>query len=143
GRKPFLLIGLTLYPLIYGLMWIFDDYPWIIFAIYSVPLYAIKVPTANAIMSDLTSEKERARGMSLITLEQTITMNSGVILFCYVADIAQQGIRIIPLFPVTFGIVAIIIALFFIKETNQKHLSFQKLKRETKTTAIEGLEHSD
>lgn len=129
GRKPFIILAIAFYPLIYSLMFFFSNHPWAMFSFYLYPLYALKVPTANTIMSDLTSEDERARGMSLITIEQIFAGNLGAIIGASVADhfpgdwiprFVPEGIFIIPLFPVILGTVALIMAIFFIKETNPK-----------------------
>ena len=122
GRKPVFLFALFMYPLMYGLMFALAQYPPAIFVIYLYPLYALKVPTSNAIMSDITAEDERARGMSLIQFEQIIFANTGAFLACFVADVVPQGLFIIPIFPLSLGIVAVIVAFLIMKETDKKLL---------------------
>jgi MFS family permease len=125
GRKPFLLLSFALYPLMNGLMFFFsfwNQYPWVIFGFYCIPLYALKVPTANAIMSDLTTESERARGMSLVQFEQIFSLNIGGMLGSLIADYTSKGIKIAPIFPMALGIIAFILAFIFLKETNQNYL---------------------
>ncbi|NHK29748.1 MAG: MFS transporter [Asgard group archaeon] len=136
GRKPFLLLSITFYPVIYSLMFFFSNHPWPMFIFYLYPLYALKVPTANTIMSDLTSENERARGMSLISIEQLFAGNLGAIIAALIADrfpgdwiprFVPKGIYVIPLFPMIFGIIALVLAIFLIKETNPKAIE-KKIK---------------
>jgi MFS family permease len=129
GRKPFLLIAISFYPLIYSLMFFFSNRPWPMFIFYLYPLYALKVPTANTIMSDLTTEDERTRGMSLISIEQIFAGNLGAIIGAVVVDhfpgdliprFIPKGIYVIPLFPMIFGIIALVLAIVLIKETNPR-----------------------
>ena len=126
GRKPVLIFALAMYPLIYGLMYALASYKVAIFILYLYPLYALKVPTANAIMSDLTEENERARGMSLVQFEQILFGNTGAFLACFIADIVPQELLIIPLFPLGFGVLAVILAIIILKETDKKILMKKK-----------------
>jgi DHA1 family multidrug resistance protein-like MFS transporter len=122
GRRPVFLAAMIGYPIIYLTIYLLSG-SWIaIFIIYSYPLYALRNPSANAIMSDLTDEKERSRGMSLLSFEQSIFLNSGSFIGAYIADISSQGILILPIFPVAFGVITVILAFFFMKETNRKLL---------------------
>ncbi|MBN1328788.1 MAG: MFS transporter [Candidatus Heimdallarchaeota archaeon] len=134
GRKPFFIIAVIMYPIIYSLMFFLSGFKWAIFIIYLYPLYALKNPTANAIMSDITATNERARGMSLISIEQIIAGNLGAILGCYIADIfptdlapkfLSDGIFTAPFFPMVFGVIASIIAIKVIKETNSKTIAMK------------------
>ncbi len=122
GRRPVLLISIIAYPIIFLFMYIFSSYWVVIFIFYSYPLYAMKIPTANAIMSDVTTSKERARGMSLLQFENTIFMYLGAFLGAFIADVSPDGLLTLPLFPLTFGAIAFVLAIFFIKETNKKLL---------------------
>ncbi|MFW9924940.1 MAG: MFS transporter [Candidatus Thorarchaeota archaeon] len=122
GRKPFLIIGLIAYPIIYGMMYIFSGYWVAIFVIYNYPLYAIKVPAVNTIISDHTSEKERSRGLSLGNFEQIIMATIGGLIAALIADNISLGIFTFPLFPVVFGAIATILAIFFVKESNKEFL---------------------
>lgn len=130
GRKPVFLVAIITYPILYGLMYALSSFRIAMFILYLYPLYALKVPTSNAIMSDLTEENERARGMSLIQFEQIIFANAGAFLACFIADIAPQELLIIPLFPLSFGIVAVIVAFLIMKETDKKILLQRKVKSE-------------
>jgi MFS family permease len=132
GRKPILIFSILCYPILYTLMFFLSSHPWALFAIYLYPLYALKVPTANTIMADLTSENERGRGMSLIQIEQILFGNLGAILGCYIADIfpgdiiprfVPEGIYIIPIFPMILGFIALILSIFLVKESNPKILA--------------------
>ena len=132
GRKPILIFSILCYPILYTFMFFFSSHPWALFAIYLYPLYALKVPTANTIMADLTSDNERGRGMSLVQIEQIVFGNLGAILGCYIADIfpgdliprfIPEGIYIIPLFPMVLGFIALILSIFLIKESNPKVLA--------------------
>ena len=87
GRKPIFIFSIAAYPILYTLMFTLSEHPWALFGIYLYPLYALKVPTANTVMADLTAENERGRGMSLINIEQIIFANLGAIFGCYIADI--------------------------------------------------------
>ncbi len=122
GRRPVFLIAMIGYPIIYLLIYLFSGYWYAIFIIYSYPLYALRNPSANAIMSDLTNEKERSRGMSLLSFEQSIFLNTGSFLGAYIADIYSKGILILPVFPLGFGIIALVVAVVSMKETNKKLL---------------------
>jgi MFS family permease len=134
GRKPFLVFSILMYPIVYSSMWIFSSFPWAVFAIYLFPLYAIKVPTSYAIISDLTKENERARGMSLIQYEQIFTQNIGAIIACVIADFVPSGIFIIPVFPIVFGIVSLLVAIFLVEETNKKFID-RKTEEKRKLSA--------
>ncbi len=123
GRKPIFLVSLIGYPIIYSLIYLLSG-SWIaVFIIYSYPLYALRNPSANAIMSDLTDEKERSRGMSLLSFEQSIFLNTGSFLGALIADISSKGILVLPIFPMSFSVVAVILAFFLMKETNKKLLN--------------------
>ncbi|MBY9000852.1 MAG: MFS transporter [Candidatus Heimdallarchaeota archaeon] len=122
GRRPVLLVAIVAYPVLFLFMYLFSNNWVIIFIIYSYPLYALKNPTANAIMSDVTKSKERARGMSLLQFENTIFIYLGAFLGAFIADISPDGLLTLPLFPLSFGIIASVLAIFIIKETNKKLL---------------------
>ncbi len=130
GRRPIFLVAIITYPILYGLIFALISFPIAMFILYLYPLYALKVPASNAIMSDLTTEDERARGMSLIQFEQIIFANSGAFLACFIADISAQGIFIIPIFPFAFGIIAVIVSFLIMKETDKKLLLQRKGKSE-------------
>ena len=133
GRKPFLIIAFIAYPVIYGLMFLLSNYWIAIFIVYNYPLYAIKVPAANTIMSDHTNEKERSRGLSLIYFEQIIMASAGGLIAAAIADNIEMGIRIFPLFPVTFGLIALLFAILFVKESNEE---FLKIKKENEKMVV-------
>ncbi|HUT79650.1 MAG TPA: MFS transporter [Candidatus Bathyarchaeia archaeon] len=144
GRKPFFILAVIMYPVIYSLMFFLTGFKWAIFIIYLYPLYALKVPTSNAIMSDITATNERARGMSLISIEQIFAGNIGAILGCYIADIfptdlapkfLSDGIFTAPFFPMVFGVIASIIAIKVIKETNTKTIAM-KIANEKKNNSV-------
>ena len=122
GRRPVLLIALVAYPILFLLMYLFSAYWVIIFILYSYPLYALKIPTSNVIMSDVTKPKERARGMSLLQFENTIFMYLGAFLGAFIADVSPMGLLTLPLFPLVSGAIAFVLAIFIIKETNKKLL---------------------
>ncbi|NHJ47509.1 MAG: MFS transporter [Asgard group archaeon] len=137
SRKRAFIVALTAYPILYSLMFFLSDYPWVLFALYLYPLYALKVPTSNTIMADLTVENERGRGMSLLQIEQILFGNLGALLGCYISDVfpgdlipkfVPEGIFVIPIFPFIFGIIAVILSFFLIKETNPKFLDMEKKK---------------
>ncbi|MHA1124113.1 MAG: MFS transporter [Candidatus Heimdallarchaeota archaeon] len=132
SRKKVFIFSIMVYPILYSLMFFLSSYPWVLFSIYLYPLYALKMPTANTIMADLTTDNERGRGMSLLQIEQVLFGNLGALLGCYIADVFPTGwfptfvpesIYIIPLFPLILGIIALIISFFAIKETNPKILA--------------------
>ncbi len=120
GRRPVLLVAIAAYPILFLFMYLFSDYWVIIFIFYSYPLYALKIPAANVIMSDVTKPKERARGMSLLQFQNTIFIYLGAFLGAFIADISPNGLLTLPLFPLSFGAVAFVLAIFIIKETNKK-----------------------
>ena len=122
GRRPVLLIALVAFPILFLLMYLFSAYWVIIFILYSYPLYALRIPTANVIMSDVTKPKERARGMSLLQFENTIFMYIGAFLGAFIADVSPMGLLTLPLFPLVSGAIAFVLAIFIIKETNKKLL---------------------
>ncbi|MHA1346129.1 MAG: MFS transporter [Candidatus Heimdallarchaeaceae archaeon] len=122
GRRPVLLIAFVAYPILFLFMYLFSNYWIIIFILYSYPLYATKIPTANAIISDVTNSKERARGMSLLQFENIIFLYLGAFLGAFIADVSPNGLLTLPLFPLTFGAIAFILTIFIIKETNKKLL---------------------
>ncbi len=122
GRRPVLLVAMLTYPILFALIFGFSNFWIAIFILYCYPLYALRNPTANAIMSDLTSTKERARGMSLLSFQNTIFLYLGSYLGSFIADISARGLYIFPIFPIAFGAVAFILVFFFIKETNVKLL---------------------
>jgi MFS family permease len=122
GRRPVLLIAIAAYPILFLFMYLFSDYWIIIFLLYSYPLYALKIPAANVIMSDVTKPKERARGMSLLQFQNTIFIYIGAFLGAFIADVSPMGLLTLPLFPLSFGAIAFVLAIFMIKETNKKLL---------------------
>ncbi|MCF2142948.1 MAG: MFS transporter [Candidatus Heimdallarchaeota archaeon] len=132
SRKRVFIFSILAYPIVYTLTFTLSMYPIALFIVYLYPLYALKVPTANTIMADLTKENERGRGMSLIQMEQVFFGNIGAIFGCYIADIfpgtilpkyIPEGIFVIPLFPIFFGLLALLLAFFLIKETNPRYLA--------------------
>ncbi|MHA2255440.1 MAG: MFS transporter [Candidatus Heimdallarchaeaceae archaeon] len=122
GRRPVLLVAMLAYPILFTLIFVLSNYWIAVFILYCYPLYALRNPTANAIMSDLTNTKERARGMSLLSFQNTIFLYLGSYLGAFIADISSQGLYIFPVFPIAFGAVALVLVFFFIKETNAKLL---------------------
>jgi MFS family permease len=122
GRRPVLLVAMLAYPILFSLIFALTNYWIAVFILYCYPLYALRNPTANAIMSDLTRTKERARGMSLLSFQNTIFLYLGSYLGAFIADISAKGIFIFPVFPIAFGAAAFILVFFFIKETNAKLL---------------------
>ena len=122
GRRPVLLVALVAYPIMFALIFAFSNYWIAVFILYCYPLYALRNPTANAIMSDLTSTKERARGMSLLSFQSTIFLYLGSYLGSYIADVTSRGLYVFPIFPIAFGAVAFVLAFFFVRETNLKLL---------------------
>ena len=122
GRRPVLLIAMLAYPILFALIFALSNFWIAVFILYCYPLYALRNPTANAIMSDLTTTKERARGMSLLSFQNTIFLYLGSYLGSFIADISSRGLYIFPVFPIAFGAVAFILVFFFIKETNTKIL---------------------
>jgi MFS family permease len=132
GRRPVFLAGLIGYPIVYGLMGLLSNYWVAVFVFYSIPLYAIKVPLSRTIMSDITSERERGRGMNLIQFEQTFFMNVGGILSCYLVDIIDNSVQYSPIIPAIFGVIAIVLAFLLFRETNPEVL----LEREKERNGI-------
>ena len=122
GRRPVLLVAMMVYPILFTLIFAFSNFWIAVFILYCYPLYALRNPTANAIMSDLTSTKERARGMSLLSFQNTIFLYLGSYLGAYIADISSRGLYVFPVFPIAFGSAAFILVFFFIKESNVKLL---------------------
>lgn len=115
GRRPQYVFGLALYPIWYGLLSIFPD-PFIFFIIFSLPIYAFLRPILPAMISDLTSEAERSRGMALISITSTASMTIGAILLGYIVDITGN-IDLWTIVPAIFGWIAVVIGYFFVKET--------------------------
>jgi len=145
SRKRVFIFSIFTYPVIYTLIFTLSRYPLALFISYLYPLYALKVPTANTIMADLTIENERGRGMSLIQIEQVLFGNLGAIFGCYVADIfpgtilpkyIPEGIFVIPLFPILFGLIALALAFFLIKETNPRYLAKIKKKETARMSEV-------
>ena len=123
GRRPVLLIAVIAYPILFLLIYLLSGFWIIIFILYSYPLYALRIPTANAIMSDLTKNKERARGMSLLQFGNTIFLYLGAFLGAFIADISSDGLLVLPLFPLSFGILSFILTILLVKESNKKILA--------------------
>lgn len=124
GRRPVLIVAVLVYPILFSLIFALSNFWIAVFILYCYPLYALRNPTANAIMSDLTSTKERARGMSLLSFQNTIFLYSGSYLGAFIADISSRGLYVFPIFPIAFGAAALILVFFFIKESNDKLLKF-------------------
>ncbi|MBD3191157.1 MAG: MFS transporter [Candidatus Heimdallarchaeota archaeon] len=125
GRKPFILASFLSYSIYFFLFYFLSPFSIAIFILWLVPLYALRTPAVNAMMSDLTSEKERARGMALIQYEQVFTTNIGAIIGGLLVDRIALGLKIIPLSVGGFAFIAFIIALFFIQETFSKKAIIQ------------------
>lgn len=133
GRKPFILASFLSYSIYFFLFYFLSPFSIAIFILWLVPLYALRTPAVNAMMSDLTSEKERARGMALIQYERVFTTNIGAMIGGLLVDRISLGLKIVPLNVGSFAFVAFIIALFFIRETYSPDSSVdKKLKREKK-----------
>jgi MFS family permease len=115
GRRPQYVFGLSLYPIWYGLLFIFPD-PFIFFIIWSLPVYAFLRPILPAMISDLTIEAERSRGMALISIASTGSMTIGAILLGFIVDITGN-IDLWITVPAIFGWFAVVIGYFFVKET--------------------------
>ncbi len=121
GRKPQYVFGLALYPIWYGLLYIFPD-PFIFFIIWSLPVYAFLRPILPAMISDLTSEAERSRGMALVSIASTASMTIGAIILGYIVDITSNIDYWITV-PAILGWFAVIIGVFFVKETHTNKLN--------------------
>ena len=122
GRRPVLIVAILVYPVLFTLIYVLSNFWIAVFILYCYPLYALRNPTANAIMSDLTNIKERARGMSLLSFQNTIFLYLGSYLGAFIADISAQGLYVLPIFPIAFGAIALILVIFLIKESNAKIL---------------------
>jgi MFS family permease len=122
GRRPMFLVAMLAYPILFALIYVLSGYWIAVFILYCYPLYALRNPTANAVMSDLTSMKERARGMSLLSFQNTIFLYLGSYLGAFIADISTQGLFIFPVFPLVSGGIAFVLVFFFVKESNAKLL---------------------
>ena len=128
GRKPFLVFSIFSYSIFFTLFYFLSNYKVAIFILWLVPLYPFRAPTVSTIMSDLTAERERARGMALIQYEQVVTTNIGAIIGGLVADLTPVGLQVVPIFPAAIAVIAFLVAFITIKETNVKYLERKKEK---------------
>ena len=121
GRRPQYVFGLVLYPIWYSLLYIFPD-PLLFFIIWSLPVYAFLRPILPAMISDLTNEAERSRGMALVSIASTASMTVGAILLGLLVDITSN-IELWVIVPAILGWFAVIIGYFFVKEShiNKSH----------------------
>ncbi len=122
GRRPVLIFAVLVYPVLFTLIYVLSNFWIAVFILYCYPLYALRNPTSNAIISDLTNIKERARGMSLLSFQNIIFLYLGSYLGAFIADISAQGLYVLPIFPIAFGAIALILVIFLIKESNAKLL---------------------
>ncbi|MHA2275801.1 MAG: MFS transporter, partial [Candidatus Kariarchaeaceae archaeon] len=120
GRKPFYITGLFAYPVLFTLLSIFQAKP-IVFFLWSIPIYIFLRPIAPAMISDLTSEQERSRGISLISISSSLAMTLGALMGGYLADQSNIGIEIWVLFPAFLGWFAPLIGFFMVGETLDFH----------------------
>ncbi len=116
GRRPIYLLGLIIYPIFFiGIS--FFHQVLIVFAFWSFPIYALLRPTAPAMMADLTSEKERSRGMGIITIASTLSMALGAIFGGFMADNTNLGMNVWTIFPAIFSWISVIIGFILVRET--------------------------
>ena len=101
GRRIQYLLGLIGYPSLFVLLSIFHQ-TWAVFAIWSLPIYVLLRPVLPAMISDLTSENERSRGMSLITIFSTLAMSLGAMFFGYIVDVTGN-LDYWTIFPAVLG----------------------------------------
>lgn len=116
GRKKVYVLGLSLYPTLF-LALSFLHNPWVVFALWGVPIYILLRPTAPAMISDLTSEVERSRGMSLVTISSTVSMTLGAIFGGYLVDVTGN-MDLWTYIPAVVGWIAVFIGFKYVKETN-------------------------
>lgn len=116
GRKPLLMIGLWGYPVFFCLLSLFHEV-WIVFILWSMPMYAFMRPWAFAIISDVTDDQERSRGMSLLTVASVVAMTFGALVGGWAAEHTDVGMDIWTLFPAVVCWIPAIIGYFFIRET--------------------------
>ncbi|HUU78371.1 MAG TPA: MFS transporter [candidate division Zixibacteria bacterium] len=129
GRKQFLIFCLTFYA-IHFIIFYFLSWSVIgIIIMWAVPLYAFRSPVVNTMMADITSDHERARGMALLQYEQVLTINTGAIIGGLICDKFTYGLKAIPITIVIFSLIALVLAIIAIKETNSKYLKKKMLKQ--------------
>ncbi|NHJ38689.1 MAG: MFS transporter, partial [Asgard group archaeon] len=132
GRQQFLILCMFTYGAHFIIFYFLSWSKIAVIILWAVPLYALRSPVVNAMMADLTFEHERARGMALIQYEQVLTINLGAIIGGLICDKFIIGLKTIPLIIVLFSIIAFIVALTAIKETNSKYLKRKELKQKNK-----------
>ncbi len=115
GRKLLYVIGLICYPVVFLLLTLFHNI-WVVFILWSLPFYVFLRPTAPAMISDLTEENERSRGMSLVNLTSNISIAVGAMFGGIVTDIFKF-IEIWTIFPAIIEWFAVFIGVFYVHET--------------------------
>lgn len=116
GRKPLYLFGLGIYPLFFVVISIFHQVT-VVFLLWCIPLYAFLRPTLPAMISDLTNEVERSRGLSLMTVASTLSMTIGAIVGGYLADQSKLGMDVWTIIPAVIGWISLIFGYYFVNET--------------------------
>ncbi|MFW9924180.1 MAG: MFS transporter, partial [Candidatus Thorarchaeota archaeon] len=131
GRKQFLIFCLVFYAIHFVVFYFLSWSVIGIIILWAVPLYAFRSPVVNAMMADRTEDNERARGMALLQYEQVLTINTGAIIGGIICDKFAFGLKAIPIYIIVFSVIALILAIITIKETNSKYLLRKSLKQTT------------
>ncbi|MDH5401157.1 MAG: MFS transporter [Candidatus Heimdallarchaeota archaeon] len=116
GRKSIYVFGLLNYPIIFLLLSIYHQ-PIIVLILWSIPLYAVLRPIIPAMISDVTNENERSRGMSIVQLASSLAMTTGALFGGWMADTSPYGLDIWLYLPAMFGWLCPILGYIMVKET--------------------------
>jgi predicted MFS family arabinose efflux permease len=120
GRRPFYLTGLIVYPVLFTFLSIFQAKP-IVFILWSLPIYIFLRPISLTMVSDLTTEHERSRGISLVTIASSVSIALGALMGGYLADKPTLGLEIWVIVPALLGWLAPLIGFFMVGETLDFH----------------------
>ncbi|MHA2252704.1 MAG: MFS transporter [Candidatus Kariarchaeaceae archaeon] len=116
GRRPFYRFGLFVYPAFFVGLSLFHQVT-VVFILWCVPLYIFLRPTLSAMTADLTEENERSRGMSLMTVANTLSMTLGAIFGGYLADTLSYEMDIWTYVPAIFGWIGVVFGIVKVKES--------------------------
>jgi DHA1 family multidrug resistance protein-like MFS transporter len=133
GRRPILRLGVFVYFSWFVLVSLTRD-PVFLLILWLIPLYAILSPAITAMMADLTDLSERSRGMGLVMIITNSMLGFGAILGGITAD--AFGLFVLPLIGLLFLPFSLLLALFFVTESQERPLPLEEIDHTTSSESL-------
>lgn len=132
GRRPMFLAAIITYLISWSIL-VFTDNVWILVVIWCIPSWAFMTISATAMISDLTSSKERGRGIGALNSAHNFgqfigAMVSGLVASAavtYLPDYVPNGFKGVFMFAAVFLLIPLVMA-FGVNETLAKKKSRPK-----------------